>query len=173
MSLEHLWAGWRLAYVTGASAEREPPPGDGSLFERILQLGDEEGRIVARRSTCSALMNAYPYSNGHLLIVPNRAVQDLSELSDSEHAELWDMVREGVQALRGAFGCDGVNVGANLGAAAGAGVPGHLHVHCVARWQGDTNFMTVVADTRVLPQSLGESWEALRAAWPGPLGPPG
>jgi ATP adenylyltransferase len=169
--LEHLWAGWRLAYVTGTGTDREPPPGEGSLFERILLLDDETGRIVARRATCAALLNAYPYSNGHLLVVPNRAVEDLQELSDEEHAELWDMVRDGVQALRTAFSCDGVNIGANLGGAAGAGVPGHLHVHCVARWRGDTNFMTAVAETRVLPQSLEDSWVALRAAWPGPLWP--
>lgn len=175
MSLDQLWAGWRSAYiqsVTGGAADpsqvRPPPDGPGSLFERILQLDDEVAFVLHRGPRCSALLNAYPYNNGHVLVLPNRAVAELDDLDADEHAELWSVVRDAVTAIRRAYRCDGVNVGANLGAAAGAGVPDHLHVHALPRWVGDTNFMTSVASTRVLPETLGSSWERLRDAWPAP-----
>jgi ATP adenylyltransferase len=168
--LEHLWAGWRSAYVADVATG---DPGDlsqvdGSLFERILRSGlpDEETFVVHRTSHCAALLNAYPYTNGHLLVLPIRAVAELDELDTDEHDELWNLVRDAVAALRDAYHCDGVNIGMNLGRAAGAGVPDHLHAHVLPRWAGDTNFMTATADTRVLPESLGESWRKLRAAWP-------
>ena len=143
--LDQLWAGWRLAYLESVVDGRaglpsgtpaDPPPGDGTLFERILALGDREGFVVHRGATCSSVLNAYPYSNGHLLVLPNRAAADLADLDDATYDELWREVRDAVAAIRAAYRCDGVNVGINLGAAAGAGVPGHLHVHCVPRWTG-------------------------------------
>jgi ATP adenylyltransferase len=171
--LDHLWAGWRSSYieaVTGGTDDpgrvRPPPPGPGSLFERILQLDDETGFIVHRGERCSALLNAYPYTNGHVLVLPDRAVADLDDLDPAEHVELWSVVRDTVAAVRSAYRCDGVNVGLNLGAAAGAGVPDHLHVHVLPRWSGDTNFMTSVANVRVLPETLESSWQKVRAAWP-------
>ena len=171
--LDHLWAGWRHAYidsVTGGTADadevRPPPAGPGSLFERILRLDDAEGFIVHRGQRCSALLNAYPYTNGHVLVLPNRAVAELDELDADEHAELWTVIRDTVSAVRSAYRCDGVNVGLNLGAAAGAGVPDHLHAHVLPRWAGDTNFMTSVASTRVLPETLVSSWQKVRDAWP-------
>ena len=171
--IDHLWAGWRSSYiesVTGGTDDpgrvRPPPAGPGSLFERILQLDDETAFVVHRGERCSALLNAYPYTNGHLLVLPNRAVPDLAELTPDEHAELWAIVRDGVTAVRAAYRCDGVNVGMNLGSAAGAGVPDHLHAHVLPRWAGDTNFMTAVANVRVLPETLASSWTKLRAAWP-------
>ena len=112
------------------------------------------------------VMNAYPYTNGHVMVLPQRAAADLTDLTDGERAELWALVTDAVAAVRAAFRADGVNVGLNLGAAAGAGVPDHLHVHVLPRWGGDTNFMTAVADTRVLPESLSSSWQRLRDAWP-------
>jgi ATP adenylyltransferase len=112
------------------------------------------------------LLNAFPYTNGHVLVLPNQAAAELDELDADTFAELFFLVRQSVAALRAAYGCDGVNVGLNLGAAAGAGVPDHLHVHCLPRWAGDTNFMTSVAETRVMPEPLDRSWEKLRAAWP-------
>ena len=174
-SLDQLWAGWRHAYIESVVADREaqPMPGEagevteGSLFERILTLADDEGFVVHRGERCSALLNAYPYTTGHLLVMSNRAGGDLDDLDLETHDELWRMVRDAVAALRVAYRCDGVNVGANLGAAAGAGVPDHLHVHALPRWNGDTNFMTAVADTRVLPEPLGVTWHKLRDAWPG------
>lgn len=163
-SLDRIWAGWRIPYIEASGDE--PPPGEGSLFERILALPDEEGMVVRRGERCSALLNAYPYNNGHLMVLPNRAAAELEDLDDDEHAELWDLVREGTAAIKAAYRPDGVNIGVNLGRGAGAGVPDHLHVHVLPRWAGDTNFMTAVAETRVLPEPLGDTWRKLRAAWP-------
>lgn len=178
-SLDHLWAGWRSTYIDsitsgdspgGGADERPevppPPEGEGTLFERILTLADEDGFIVHRGTSCSVLLNAYPYTNGHVLVLPNRAAAELTDLDPATFAELWEEVRSAVGAIRAAYRCDGVNVGMNLGRAAGAGVPDHLHLHCLPRWDGDTNFMTTVAETRVLPESLGVSWRKLRTAWP-------
>jgi diadenosine tetraphosphate (Ap4A) HIT family hydrolase len=189
MGLDHLWAGWRRAYIeaitdappapTGARPEpgsaelagaapavAPPAPPAGSLFEGILRLPDDEGLVVHRGSRCSVVLNAYPYTNGHVLVLPNRAVPRLDELTVEEHGELWTLVREAVAAIETAYRCDGVNVGMNLGKAAGAGVPDHLHAHVLPRWDGDTNFMTVVAETRVLPETLSATWLKLRGAWP-------
>jgi ATP adenylyltransferase len=172
-ALDHLWAGWRRTYIEGLisddgapEAPQSPPPGDGSLFERILELDDEAGFVVHRGPLASTLLNAYPYTNGHVLVLPNAAHGELDELPDATHDEMWREVRAAVAAIRGAYGCDGVNVGMNLGRSAGAGVPEHLHVHALPRWNGDTNFMTAVAETRVMPETLGASWAKLRAAWP-------
>jgi ATP adenylyltransferase len=169
VGLDRLWAGWRSAYIESVSGP-EPPrgAGDGSLFEQILGSGrgDEETFVVHRGATCFVILNAYPYTNGHVLVLPNRAVADLEDLRADEHVELWALVRDAVVAIKAAYGCDGVNVGMNLGRAGGAGVPDHLHVHVLPRWAGDTNFMTAVAETRVMPESLGVSWTKLRAAWP-------
>jgi len=165
MSLEHLWAGWRSTYVASAAAE---PEGTGSVFRRILEAGlpDEETHIVWRGRCCFAIMNAFPYTNGHLLVMPYREVGELDDLTGDEHDELWWGVRGAVTALRDAYRPDGVNVGMNLGRAAGAGVPTHLHVHVLPRWSGDTNFMTTAAEVRVMPESLPASAAKVRAAWP-------
>jgi ATP adenylyltransferase len=168
--LDHLWATWRSQYVTRIVDSRADPDSEGrSLFERILAEADHEGDdaalIVHRGSTCFVLLNIFPYTTGHLMVLPNRAVADLDDLTDAEHDELWDTVRAAVGALRRAFGCDAVNVGLNLGEAAGGSQSDHLHVHCVPRWRGDANFISVVSETRVLPVSLHEALERLRAAW--------
>lgn len=170
--LDHLWAGWRSTYITAVTDDPTPlrPDDSGSLFERILRLDDAEGLVVHRGATCAVVLNAYPYTNGHCLVLPQRAVADVEQLDADEHAELWTLVRHAVIAVRTAYGCDGVNVGLNLGAAAGAGVPDHLHVHVLPRWAGDTNFMTSVADARVLPEPLTDSWRRLRDGWPAPAG---
>jgi ATP adenylyltransferase len=171
MSFDQLWAGWRHDYVTGAiDAQRGSgphPAGDQSLFEQILSdFDDEEGGVVWRGARCSALLNAYPYTNGHVLVLPNRAVPDLEDLDVEEHREMWAVVRDSVVAIKAAYDCDGVNVGMNLGEAGGAGIPDHLHVHVLPRWTADTNFMTTVAETRVLPETLSSSWRRLRDHWP-------
>jgi ATP adenylyltransferase len=167
VSLERWWAGWRHEYVNAAFAD-ELEDGQGSLFERILTSGlpDEEAYVVARGPLVSAVLNAYPYNSGHLLVMPNRTVPGLDELTDEEEVALWRTVRQGVHAISAAYSPEGVNVGLNLGRAAGAGVPDHLHVHCLPRWSGDTNFMTAVAETRVLPEPLGVTWRRLKDAWP-------
>jgi ATP adenylyltransferase len=169
--IDHLWAGWRSSYIEGVTdpdRASDAVPAGSSLFEQILTSGlpDDEAYVVHRGARCSALLNAYPYTNGHLLVLPNRVVPELADLDDDELLELWSVVRDGVAALRDAYHCDGVNVGMNLGQAAGAGLPDHLHVHVLPRWHGDTNFMTAVAETRVLPESLGTTWKKLRGAWP-------
>ena len=142
--------------------------GEQTLFEAIEASGlrDEETFVVHRGSKCLALLNAYPYTSGHLLVVPRRAVAALAELTEDEHAALWSTVRDAVAAVEAAYLPGGVNVGLNQGAAAGAGVPSHLHVHVLPRWSGDTNFMTATADTRVLPEALGETWRRLVEVWP-------
>ena len=174
MPLDHLWATWRASYVGKVVDSRTlptPEEADGrSLFERILAGADEEGDDAAgvlwRGAHCFALLNLYPYTAGHLMVLPNRAVSELEGLSDDEHLELWTGVRKAVVALKAALRCDAVNVGVNLGAAAGGSQSDHLHVHCVPRWDGDANFIAVAAETRVLPISLQEAGERIRAAWP-------
>jgi ATP adenylyltransferase len=166
MGLEQLWAGWRSAYVE--SVADLPDGDDGSVFTRILASGlpDEETNIVWRGQACFAILNAFPYTNGHVLVMPYREVGLLHELRPDEHTELWWGVTAAVEALEAAYHPDGANIGMNLGRAAGAGVPGHLHVHVLPRWSGDTNFMTAAADVRVLPETLSSSAAKLRAAWP-------
>jgi ATP adenylyltransferase len=113
-----------------------------------------------------AVLNAYPYAIGHLMVLPIRHVRSLAELSEAEGTELWSGIRSAVTALEEAYHPEGINLGANLGQAAGAGLPRHLHLHAVPRWLGDTNFMTTVAAARVLPESLPSTWERLHSAWP-------
>ncbi|MEJ5254687.1 MAG: HIT domain-containing protein [Acidimicrobiales bacterium] len=173
--IDHLWAGWRSAYmnsVTSGSGGDELGGVGGSLFERILGSGlpDDESFVVHRGERCSSILNAYPYTSGHVLVLPNRAIAELEDLDEDDTVALWLEVRDAVVAIKRAYRCDGVNVGMNLGRAAGAGVPDHLHVHVLPRWSGDTNFMTTVAETRVMPETLSESWRKLRAAWPAPPG---
>lgn len=173
MPLDHLWSTWRSNYVQGVADSRTNVPAgepdDGrSLFERILAAAapDDETHIVIRGECCFVLLNRFPYTSGHLMVLPNRAVADLEALEPAEHDELWALVRDSVVALKAGFGCDAVNVGVNLGQAAGGSQSDHLHVHCVPRWTGDANFMTVAGETRVLPVSLDEAWERLRSNWP-------
>lgn len=164
-------------YVTGAAESRSTLPGDlapgspedgRSLFERILDSGapDAETFIVHRGVTCFVILNRFPYTSGHLMVLPDRAVADIEDLDDVEFGELWDLVRTGVVALKSTLRCDGVNVGINLGRPAGGSQADHLHVHCVPRWVGDANFMAVVGGSQVMPVSLPEIWERLREHWP-------
>jgi ATP adenylyltransferase len=169
--LDRLWAGWRSEFVTGAvDATGRDGPGSGCVFCDILASGlpDEETNIAWRHPSgrVLAILNAYPYTSGHLMAMPIRHVADLEDLTDDESSDLWATMAASVRALKLAYKPDGINVGANLGRAAGAGVPGHFHMHVLGRWSGDTNFMTAVADARVLPEPLCESASKLRAAWP-------
>jgi ATP adenylyltransferase len=178
--LEQLWATWRSNYVQGVSDSRsvvpDGEPDDGrSLFERIRQSGapDAETLIVHRGARCFVLLNRFPYTSGHLMVLPNRAVPHLEDLDDDEQVELWALVRDAVVALKAAMRCDGVNVGVNLGEVAGGSQSDHLHVHAVPRWRGDANFMATTGETRVQPVALPEAWRALRASWPGGPSPEG
>jgi ATP adenylyltransferase len=166
--LERLWAGWRSDYLARATG---PPDGD-CVFCAVLASGlpDEETHVVWRHpdGAAMAILNAYPYASGHLLVMPTRHTGELENLGPGESQALWAGVTEAVRALKAAYQPDGLNVGVNLGRAAGAGIPGHLHEHVVPRWFGDTNFMTSLADARVLPEALAVSAQRLRAAWPRP-----
>jgi ATP adenylyltransferase len=163
--IERLWAGWRGEYVGSATAQ---DPRDQCVFCRILASGepDEATYTLWRGKHVVAILNAYPYTSGHLMVMPSRHVADLEALDAEEGAELWGALTAAVTAVKAAYTPDGLNVGANLGLAGGAGIPGHLHLHCLPRWNGDTNFMTSVAETRVLPEALPATWARLRATWP-------
>ncbi len=172
MSLDRLWAGWRSAYVSSfeepAPAAEQPAGGeDTCVFCAIMAStqADEERHVIWTGKRTVVLLNAYPYSPGHLMVLPIRHFRDLPELEPEESEELSSGVFRAAAALRTAYRPEGMNIGLNLGRSAGAGIPAHLHVHIVPRWTGDTNFMTSVAETRVLPEALGVSWARLRAAW--------
>jgi ATP adenylyltransferase len=167
--LARLWAGWRTEYITRVSddaAELRVDSEGLSLFERVLARPDDEAFVVHRGRRVAVVLNAYPYGSGHLLVLPTRAVADVVDLEPDEASELWATVTDAVTAIRTAYDPDGVNVGLNLGTAAGAGVPDHVHVHVLPRWAADANFMTAVAETRVLPEPLAATYAKLRAAWP-------
>lgn len=173
MSLETLWAGWRSDYITGATA-RERSTGVSHdavacVFCRLVASGEPsvDNLVVWRGESAFVVLNAYPYASGHLLVVPLRHVPALGELTEAESAELWSATRRAVTALESAYDPDGLNMGANLGRAAGAGIPAHVHLHVLPRWSGDTNFMTSVAQTRVMPETLQAVWERVSGAWPG------
>lgn len=163
MSLDRLWAGWRSSYIDGVLGT---PPDDGCLFCGLAQRPPDEAQVVARDELTFALLNAFPYTSGHLMVAPLRHEADLDALDETEASALMVMTQRATAALRRAYAPEGINVGMNLGRAAGAGVPGHLHVHVLPRWVGDTNFMTSVAETRVMPEALGRTLERLREAWP-------
>jgi ATP adenylyltransferase len=159
---ETLWAPWRMAYI------ERPETGTGEGADIFVDLpaedDDRKNLILHRGRTAFLMMNAYPYTNGHLLVAPFRKVADVTELTDEETLEIGQLVAKGVAWVRKAYRPDGFNLGVNMGRAAGAGIPQHLHWHVVPRWNGDTNFMTSVGDVRVMPQDLYESYDRLRAA---------
>jgi ATP adenylyltransferase len=158
--MDHLWAGWRSTYITGAN---EPDP-HGCLFCRLPDRPDAESLVITRGETVFTALNRYPYTTGHVMIAPIRHVAQPVDLSDSERSQMWESVAVAQRAIQHAMSPDGFNLGANLGRVAGAGVPHHFHLHLVPRWQGDANFMTTIGETRVLPEDLGDTWEKLRAA---------
>jgi diadenosine tetraphosphate (Ap4A) HIT family hydrolase len=170
VTLERLWAGWRSEYVTRA-ADHDPDDRstENCVFCRILasDAPSEETNVVWRDDAVAAVLNAYPYTSGHLLVMPVRHVAELEDLGSEEGVALWSAVVGAVAALKAAYRPHGLNLGANLGRPAGAGIPAHFHVHCVPRWDGDTNFMTTVAETRVLPESLPDTLARIQEAWPG------
>jgi ATP adenylyltransferase len=181
VSLDHLWAGWRGDYVrsTGSTHETDDQnadePSDPCIFCRIAASGppSPENGVLWVGAHTFAVLNAYPYASGHLMVLPIRHVGSLAELTEVEGTEMWSGLGSAVTALQTAYGPEGMNLGANLGQAAGAGIPRHLHFHAVPRWLGDTNFMTAVAGTRVLPETLTATWQHLRAAWPQDTRPGG
>ncbi len=157
--MEQLWAPWRLAYIKG-------PEPEGCIFcTKPAEGRDEENLIVWRGGSAFVMLNRYPYNSGHVMAVPVRHTGDLEDLSPAEVQDLWEAVRRSVRALRRALGAQAFNIGINLGRAAGAGIVDHLHVHVVPRWAGDTNFMPVLADVKVIPQHLEDTYRQLREAF--------
>jgi ATP adenylyltransferase len=154
--MERLWSPWRLAYVTGGKTDEE------CVFCRAPRLPDSESLIVHSGTTAYVVLNLYPYNNGHLMVVPYRHVATLAAFEPAELQELAVLTQRSEVALTEAYQPHGLNVGINLGKPAGAGVLDHVHVHVVPRWNGDTNFMTVVGEVRVLPEDLQESAARLR-----------
>jgi ATP adenylyltransferase len=162
--MECLHAPWRIEYILAP----KPPASDVSLFARIAQSSDDTAHLViARDRTCYALLNNYPYTGGHLLVVPYKQVADFAELTDGEMLDLMKLMRRCLDALKQVMKPDGFNIGVNLGKVAGAGIAEHLHLHVVPRWNGDTNFMPVIGQTTVVPQALQELAAQLRAALAG------
>ncbi len=166
--LENLWAGWRKEYLSLNNSGNHSDDSEKTLFEGIdqSQLPDEETFVIEKRKLTMVLLNVYPYTSGHLLVVPRRPVETLAGLSSEEHDSLWKMVTDATTTLQKVFSPEGINVGLNQGEAAGAGVPDHLHVHVVPRWSGDTNFTTVTANTRVIPEALIDTWTRISETWP-------
>jgi len=158
---ERLWAPWRLEYVSGAAES------DGCIFCEKPGQDDDAALIVHRGARAYVVLNLYPYTNGHLMVAPYRHLATPAELDADERADVWQLMADSIAALKVAMGPAGFNCGVNLGRAAGAGVEGHLHVHVVPRWNGDTNFMPVLADVRVMPEHLSRTLERVRDAWPG------
>ena len=159
---ERLWAPWRLSYIESASQEKGE---SGCIFVDLpAQNDDRKNLILHRGEHAFVMLNAYPYTNGHLMVAPYKHTADMGELSDAELLEINQLVAKCTLWIGTTYKPDGFNIGVNLGRAAGAGIPTHIHWHIVPRWDGDTNFMTVVGEVRVLPQSLSESYDRLRAA---------
>jgi len=158
--LEHknLWAPWRIKYIQGLSESSEC-----FICHNLENIEDDDKNLVLWRSNvCLVLLNRFPYNNGHLLIAPARHIPDLDQATDEELLEMTQLVRESQKALSLAIKPHGFNVGMNFGRCAGAGLPEHLHIHLVPRWDGDTNFMSVCSDTDVISQSLVELHELLK-----------
>lgn len=155
---ERLWAPWRLTYI-----EKATPTGGCIFVDLPARDADRDNLILYRGERAFVMLNAYPYTNGHLMVAPYKHTADMGELDDAELLEINQLVARCLRWIGAAYGPAGYNVGVNLGVAAGAGIPTHIHWHIVPRWAGDTNFMTTVGEVRVLPQSLEDSYDRLRA----------
>ena len=154
--MDRLWSPWRLEYITRTDRD------GGCIFCQESQPPESASLVVFEGRTCYVILNLYPYNNGHLMVVPNRHIGSLAALSGEEMAEVGRLTQRCEAALTEAYQPHGFNIGVNLGKPAGAGVLDHVHVHVVPRWNGDTNFMTIVGDMRVLPENLGASAARLR-----------
>lgn len=155
--MDRLWAPWRMQYIENADKA------EGCIFcVKSQEDHDSESLILLRGERAFIMLNAFPYSNGHVMISPYRHTADLDDLTDPEMLELMTLTRRGVNLLKAAFSPDGFNIGINMGRTAGAGIADHVHIHVVPRWSGDTNFMPVIGDVRVIPESLQVVYERLR-----------
>jgi ATP adenylyltransferase len=158
--VKQLWAPWRLEYIRGADEH------DGCIFCRAAALPDEEGLVVHRGEAAFVVLNRYPYASGHLMVAPFRHEGEFGELGPEEALEVHRLAAAGLGVLAQVMEPQGFNLGWNLGRIAGAGVVDHVHLHVVPRWAGDTNFMPVLADVKVMPETLEETRRKLADAWP-------
>ncbi len=156
--MDYLWTPWRYAYVTGAEQA------NGCIFCNAPKESDQKALIVHRGIQCYVILNTYPYTNGHLMIVPYAHLDELQKLSADTAQEMMSLSQRLEGVLRSLYRPDGINLGMNLGKAAGAGVDGHIHMHILPRWVADANFVSVIGETRVLPEALEVTWERIRQA---------
>ena len=163
MPLERFSAAWREGYVSNVSASSQPDEAECVFCVLAEQPVDESTGVLWRSELSYVTLNAFPYGSGHLLVLPRRHVATIAELSEVEYRDFTDAIRSTAAALEEVYGPDGLNVGMNLGRAAGAGIPRHLHGHVLPRWIGDTNFMTTIGETRVLPESLESTWQKVHS----------
>jgi len=154
-----LWAPWRMSYIKNTDRMQ------GCFLCDAISMRDEESYIVYRSEKVFVILNSYPYNTGHIMVAPYRHIGDIESLDDSEALDLVKVVKKSIAALREAYSPQGYNIGVNLGRVAGAGVEGHLHVHIVPRWGGDTNFMPITGGAKVLPEDLPTTWKKLREAF--------
>ncbi|WP_025270694.1 HIT family protein [Hippea sp. KM1] len=155
--MERLWAPWRIGYILSDKKE------DGCVFCNALKANNDEERLVLYRAEFSfIIMNLYPYNAGHLMVVPNRHIDSPLKLTKQEQAEMFELVNKGIEAINRIMNPDGFNLGMNLGKSAGAGIDDHIHIHIVPRWNGDTNFMSTVSDTKVISEALRETYKKLK-----------
>ncbi len=168
MSQSTLWAPWRIDYILNKSSEADKSRKPGCIFCNLLQEENDRENLILDRSRFSFVMlNRYPYSNCHLLVLPQTHVADLDELTEEAYIDLMLLMKKAIKCLQLAIRPAGINAGINMGEAAGAGIADHLHFHVVPRWQGDHNFMPVIADTMVIPQQLEASYEMLKPYFEG------
>jgi ATP adenylyltransferase len=154
--MDHLWTPWRYAYVTGAGQE------SGCIFCTAPKESDQQARIVHRGEHCYVILNTYPYTNGHVMVVPYAHLDELQKLPAEAAREMMVLSQRMETVLRSLYRPDGINLGMNIGKAAGAGVAGHIHMHILPRWVADANFASVIGETRVLPEALDVTWERIR-----------
>ena len=158
--MDYLWSPWRYRYLTGAEKS------EGCVFCRIASDDDDERNLIVFRGQFNfVVLNRFPYTSGHLMVVPYLHAPALSDADEVTCAEMMTLVRASEGHLRAAYRPDGLNLGMNIGQSAGAGIAGHIHMHVLPRWHGDANFMTTVAETRVLPEELELTWRRVRAAF--------
>ena len=158
--MEYLWSPWRMKYVQG-----DVEPIECVFCHELSEVDGEESLIIYRGSTSFVLMNRYPYTTGHLMVVPFSHTASLELLDCQTRAEMIELTSHAMEVMNKIYKPNGFNVGANIGSAAGAGVAGHVHIHVVARWVGDTNFMSTLGETRVLPEELKITFERICSAW--------
>ncbi|MGA9528248.1 MAG: HIT domain-containing protein [Terriglobales bacterium] len=156
--MDYLWTPWRYAYVSGADHAA------ACIFCEALKQSDEQARIVHRGTHCFIILNTYPYTNGHVMIVPYAHLDELHKLPPAAAAEMMALTQRMEVVLRSLYRPDGLNLGMNIGKAAGAGVAGHIHMHILPRWVADANFASVIGETRVLPETLEATWQRIRQA---------